>query len=351
MRSKVFLARIACLLYATVHGPVCPAVSLPITLTFLYLAGLAWVCKWTTTGSLLAYQGHGISEWKNDAKFFHFIINKNGHVLDRVDYEHCIPKGAIESVNGNRVVFCDGTEEEVDVIIQSTGYKAEFRMLPSEINTVPLTHNYKYLFNVEDPTLAFIGFVRPVLGSLITIAEAQSFFAAKVFSGQCELPSRDEMQRVVVKDKLFWDDYFKDSSRRLSTLVEAYTYGDDIAKICGIYPDYWKLFKTNPRGAMTAIFAPYDGCSMRLHQPEYQEKALEHLRSHMSGTFTPIHLLLILIMRVIWFDFWLDVLGEIKYKIQCAGWWKAIRDCGPVRFLDWCWQAPKRWLFDDKTRA
>ncbi|KAJ7372731.1 hypothetical protein OS493_018006 [Desmophyllum pertusum] len=174
--------------------------------------GLAWVCKWTTSGSLLAYQGHGISEWKNDAKFFHFIINKNGHVLDRIDYKHCLPKGAINSVKGKRVVFCDGTEEEADVIIQCTGFKAEFPMLPSEMNTVPLTHNYKYLFNVEDPTLAFIGYVRPVLGSLITMAELQSWFAAKVFSGQCELPSRDERQRIAVKDKLFWDDYFKDSS-------------------------------------------------------------------------------------------------------------------------------------------
>nr|XP_058944109.1 dimethylaniline monooxygenase [N-oxide-forming] 2-like [Pocillopora verrucosa]XP_058944116.1 dimethylaniline monooxygenase [N-oxide-forming] 2-like [Pocillopora verrucosa] len=313
--------------------------------------GLAWVCKWTTNGSLLAYQGHGISEWKNDAKFFHSFINKNGHVLDRVDYHHCVPKGAIESVKGTKVHFCDGTEEEVDIIIQCTGFKAEFPMLPAEIKTVPLTHNYKYLFNVEDPTLAFIGYVRPVIGSLITMAEVQSFFTAKVFSGLCELPSRDERQRIAVKDKLFWDDYFKDSSRRLSTLVEAFTYGDDIARLCGIFPDYWKMLKTNPRGVMTAIFAPYDGSCLRLNQPEYQETALRHLRHQMSGTFSPIHLLLILFLRLIWFDFWLDVLGEIKYKIQCAGWWKKIRDCRPIRFLDWCWQAPKRWLFDCKTRA
>lgn len=318
---------------------------------FCSLVGLAWVCKWTTSGSLLAYQGHGIPEWKNDAKFFHFIVNKNAHVLDRVDYKHCVPKGAIDSVKGKKVVFCDGTVEEVDVIIQCTGYKAEFSMLPPEINAVPLTHNYKYLFNVEDPTLAFIGFVRPVLGSLITMAEVQSFFAAKVFSSQCELPARDERQRIAVKDKAFWDDYFKDSSRRLSTLVEAYTYGDDLAKQCGIFPDYWKLFQQNPRGGLTALYAPYDACSIRLNDEKYQEKALKHLTKVTSGTFTPIHLLLILFLRLIWFDFWLDVIGEIKYKIQCAEWWKRIRDTQPVRLLDWCWQTPKRWLFDDKTRA
>ena len=49
---------------------------------------------------------------------------------------------------------------------------------------------------------------------------------------------------------------------------------------------------------MTTIFAPYDGSSLRLSQPEYQQKALQHLRYQMSGTFSLIHLLLILFMRL-----------------------------------------------------
>ena len=49
---------------------------------------------------------------------------------------------------------------------------------------------------------------------------------------------------------------------------------------------------------MTAVFAPYDGSSLRLSQPEYQQKALQHLRYQMSGTFSPLHLLLILFMRL-----------------------------------------------------
>lgn len=272
-------------------------------------------------------------------------------MLDRVDYKHCIPKGAIDSVQGKKIVFCDGTKEEVDVIIQCTGYKSEFPMLSAEVSAVPTTDNYKYVFNVDDPTLAFIGYVRPVLGSLITISELQSLFVSRVFSGRCELPSRDEMQREAINDKLFWDEYFKHSSRRLSTLVEAYTYGDDVAKRCGVMPDYWRLLKRNPRGGLTALFAPYDGCSMRLNDEKYEEKALQHLRNQSADTFSPLHLLLIIFMRFIWFDFWLDILCEIKYKIQCAGWWKQINDSRPVRFLDWCWQTPKRWLFDNTTRA
>ena len=302
-------------------------------------------------GSLLAYQGHGIPEWKNDANFFHFFINKNGHVLDRVDYDHCIPKGAITSVQGKKVIFCDGTEEEVDVIIQCTGYNSEFPMLPPEIRDVPTTDNYKFIFNVEDPSLAFIGYVRPVLGSLITMAEVQCFFVSRVFSGKSELPSRDERQKEALSDKQFWNDYFKDSSRRLSTLVEAYTYGDDVNKRCGVKPDYWKLFKRNPRGALTALFAPFDACSFRLNDEKYEEKALQQLKNHASGTFSPLNMLLIMFLRLIWFDFWLDVLGEIKFKIQSTEWWKRVSGTRLVRFFDWYWQTPKRWFFDNTTRA
>lgn len=316
-----------------------------------FFLGLSWICNWTTSGSLLAYQGHGIAEWKNDAQFFRFFVNKNGHVLDKVDYQRCIPKGAIQSIEGKKIIFCDGTEEIVDVIIQCTGYKTEFPILPVEFQAVPLTHNYKYIFNVEDPTLAFIGYVRPVVGSIAAIAEIQSRFVGKVFSGKCHLPPKDRRYEVAKQDKDFWDNYFKESSRQLGTLVEAYTYGDDIGSLCGIKPDYWSLFWRNPRGWLLAVFAPYDGCSFRLNEPENEARALQHLRVQMSDTLGPTHLVLIAFLRLTWFDFWLKLLGEIKYKIQCAGWWKKIKDCLLVRALDWCWQTPKRWLFDSKTRA
>ena len=62
--------------------------------------GLSWMCKWTTSGSLLAYQGHGIPEWHNNANFFHFFINKNARVLDLVDYKRLVPKAGIAQCKG-----------------------------------------------------------------------------------------------------------------------------------------------------------------------------------------------------------------------------------------------------------
>ena len=67
--------------------------------------GLKWICKWTSNGSLLAYQGHGIPEWKNETPFFCQVINKNGKVLDSVDYKKLVPKGGIASCQGKKVAF------------------------------------------------------------------------------------------------------------------------------------------------------------------------------------------------------------------------------------------------------
>ena len=88
-----------------------------------------------------------------------------------------------------------------------------------------------------------------------------------------------------LKDKNSWDEYFNDSSRRLGTLVGAYSYIDDIGRLCGIKPDYWRLFWRNP----LAVFAPYDGCSFRLNEPENEAWALQHLRVQMTDTFGPTH--------------------------------------------------------------
>ena len=73
--------------------------------------GLSWLCKWTTSGSLLAYQGHGIPEWRNSARFFHFFFNKSANVLDYVDYKRLVPKGAVIECSGKEVTFVDGRHE------------------------------------------------------------------------------------------------------------------------------------------------------------------------------------------------------------------------------------------------
>ena len=311
--------------------------------------GLAWICKWTTCGSLLAYQGHGIPEWKNDAEYFRFVINKNGKVLDLIDYERVVPKGVIVKCKGNEVTFADGTTEEFDVIILSTGYKIENAFLPDRYRDVGLRQRYKFVFDVEDPSLALVGFVRPIVGSIVGISELQARWVAKVFSKKVTLAPIEERRKEVEQDIQHWSKYFKDTSQRIETLVEAFTYIDDIAKKGEMYPNYWELLKRNPHHWYTAFFSPYNGATFRLNDPKTEEKAIETMKFHNQTTRSPIHLLLILFLRLIWFDWWLDRISNLKYSIQVSSIWRRIKLYRVVLWANYVWTFPKRMLFDGSS--
>lgn len=307
--------------------------------------GLSWVCKWTANGSLLAYQGHGIAEWRNEADFFKFFINKNGKVLDLVDYERLVPKGGIVECKGKEVTFIDGTKQEFDLAIMSTGYNLRYPYLPERYR-MGVRERFKMVFDVRDPSIAFVGLVRPIVGSIVGISEVQARWAAKVLSGKLSLKSLEEREQDVQKDKSHWNNYFKHSSQRIEGLVEGFTYIDDIAHHAKIYPDYWSLFRKSPRKWFTAFFSPYNASTYRLNEPEMLEQSIKTMKSHQKVTLGPLQYLLITLLRFIWFDWWLDRIGGIKYRIQSSSWWPTVRSWRLTRAINFMWTLPKRVLFD-----
>ena len=311
--------------------------------------GMGWACIWTSNGSLLAYQGHGIPEWKNDSEFFRYFINKCASVLDLVDYKRLVPKGDITECNEKVVTFIDGTKEEFDLVIMSTGYDAEYPFLPEQYVTKDVRERYKFIFDVEDPSLAFIGLVRPIIGSIVGISELQARLAARIYSGKVALVSLERRREVVKEDFTFWSNYFKKSSQRIQGLVEVFTYTDDIAKVAGVYPDYWSLFKKNPRHWYIAFFSPYNGATYRLNEPEHQEQAIQTMKRHKKGTWNAVDYIAIILLRLIWFNWWLGHLGQIKYRIQTSTWWPAVRSMRVIQALNRLWTFPKRLLFDNES--
>lgn len=308
--------------------------------------GLAWVCKWTTSGSLLAYQGHGIPEWRNKADYFKFFINKNGKVLDLIDYERLVPKGGIIKCDGKEVTFVDGTKQEFDLVIMSTGYATTNPYLPEQYR-VGVRERHKMVFDVHDPTLAFVGLVRPIVGSIVGISEVQARWASKIFAGKIPLKSFKERKEDVETDRAYWNEYFKHSSQRIQGLVEGFSYIDDIAKHAKIYPDYCSLFLKSPRKWFVAYFSPFNPATYRLNEPDKLDKSIATMRSHQKGTVGPLQYLHLMFLRFIWFDWWLDRISDLKYRIQTSSWWPTIRSWRVTRWLDYLWTIPKRAIFDD----
>ena len=312
--------------------------------------GLGWICKWTTNGSLLAYQGHGIPEWRNDTPFMHRVVNKNGHVLDLIDYMKIIPKGGIHFCSGKKVIFEDGSSQEFDVIILCTGYLPSFSFLPEAYKPDSFRHLYKHIFNIDDPTLSFIGFVRPVIGSVAGISEVQARMVAKVYNKTISLKHKQVQISETKADAAYWNDYFKTTSQRLDNLVEGISYVDDIAKIGQFYPNLFFLMKQSIYHWYVAIVSPFTSAQYRLNEAKQRTQVMATLEKRRKGTTNPIHLLLILLLCLICFDWFLSKLEYVKYRIQMSYIWPAIRDTTLVRVINWIWCIPKRFLFDNKTK-
>ena len=312
--------------------------------------GLAWICKWTTSGSLLAYQGHGIPEWRNGTPFMHQFINKNGHILDLVDYKRVIPKGAITACNGKEITFADGSSSEFDIVILSTGYKESFSFLPEERRPQNFLHLHKHVLNNEDPSLAFVGYIRPVIGSMFAIIEMQSRWLAKINSGSIPLKPKAERLNETKIDKIFWQQYFKTTVQPRDKIVEAGIYLTDLSRQARVYPDAWKLFRRNKYDFYVAIMAPYNGALFRLNEEEHRAQAIATLERHRVGTTSPLHLLLLLFLRITLFDSFLCCLEYIKYKLQYAGIGRLLYNVRLGQFLNWVWCLPKKYLFDNKTQ-
>lgn len=126
----------------------------------------------------------------------------SGEFLTRVGCGDINPKGAIEKLDGDGVVFEDGTREEIDAIVWATGYNISFpffddpELKPKE-NKFPL---YKRMIKPGYPTLFFMGLAQP-LPTLVNFAEQQSKLVAAYLSGEYAVPSDSKMEQIIHADE------------------------------------------------------------------------------------------------------------------------------------------------------
>ena len=150
------------------------------------------------------------------------FLNKSSEVLHKVSFGQIIPKRKLKNINNKTVYFDDGSKQEFDIIILCTGYKVNFPFLNKKYRS-ELTDNYKFILNNKDPTLAYIGFVRPVLGSIPAIAEIQSVYVGKLFSKKINLENKLNRKKTIIEDNKFWRNYFKNTSGRIG-YISKYVY-------------------------------------------------------------------------------------------------------------------------------
>ncbi|MEM9598697.1 MAG: NAD(P)-binding domain-containing protein [Acidobacteriota bacterium] len=123
-------------------------------------------------------------------------------LLNLVGHGRIHMKPNLDRLDGDGVVFVDGSREEVDTVIYCTGYRIRFPFLDEgliapERNEVGL---YRQVVHPDHPGLYFVGLVQP-LGAIMPLAEAQSQWIARLLTGSTSLPDRRKMVRGIERDR------------------------------------------------------------------------------------------------------------------------------------------------------
>ena len=131
----------------------------------------------------------------------------SGEFLLRAGSGDLTMKVGIDRLDGDGVVFTDGTREAIDVIIWATGYDIKFpffddpALQPDADNKPPAL--YKRILKPGVPDLFYMGLAQP-LPTLVNFAEQQSKLVGAYLAGTYAPPAEAEMHRVIKADDTYY---------------------------------------------------------------------------------------------------------------------------------------------------
>ncbi|MFC4295777.1 flavin-containing monooxygenase [Novosphingobium tardum] len=140
----------------------------------------------------------------------------SGEFLLRAGSGDIAMKPGIERLDGDGVVFTDGSREKLDVIVWATGYDIKFPFFSdaalqadAENRPPPL---FKRILKPGVPDLFYMGLAQP-LPTLVNFAEQQSKLVAAYLAGDYVPPAPEEMARVIRADEEYYTGQYYKSRR------------------------------------------------------------------------------------------------------------------------------------------
>ncbi len=131
----------------------------------------------------------------------------SGEFLVRAGSGDIAMKPGIERLDGDAVVFTDGSREQIDVIVWATGYDINFPFFSDPALQADADNRppplYKRILKPGVPDLFYMGLAQP-LPTLVNFAEQQSKLVGAYIAGQYLPPDPAEMERIIKAD----EDYY-----------------------------------------------------------------------------------------------------------------------------------------------
>ncbi len=241
-----------------------------------------------------ALNGFKIAEFQSQAPHSRAFFTKNVEVRQDINLGRVTPVSRIKSIDDKCVVMERihkktkdpyHVDVRIDLIVLATGFKKTLPMLPEQYQcgTYDLHH---FIFCQHDPTLAFVGFIRPTVGSIFGIAEMQARLVMHRIIHPIEL-SDQQIQATIDADKKHYKDMFQYTSQRLDGLVEHMYYTDELAKQCGCYPNWKQLMRQSPKKAWRLFLGPLHGCQYLVNQSHYHDYIFNTICKKYKHQFHP----------------------------------------------------------------
>ncbi|MFG2682196.1 flavin-containing monooxygenase [Streptomyces sp. NPDC048392] len=133
-----------------------------------------------------------------DHPVFSSATTLSDEILSRIRHGAVLPKPAIASFDGDRVVFTDGGSAAADAVVYCTGFHMTFPFLPAgcPVAADGSVQLYRRVVPAGRPGLYFVGLVRPV-GAITRLVEAQARWVARIVDGAAALPAAEEMREEI----------------------------------------------------------------------------------------------------------------------------------------------------------
>jgi dimethylaniline monooxygenase (N-oxide forming) len=232
--------------------------------------------------------GHGIPEWTPDTPYLHQFLNKSRDGLLEIYSGRVAPHRSPCRVNGRSVYFeGEDTPVAVDVIILATGYRPIWPFLERQPDAL-----HKLVFTRENPTLAFVGFARPIVGSIPSLSELQARWVGLVWSARVSLPGARRVETETELDAKFHRRAIRDASR-LGILQEQELYATDLASRYDANVHWLKLALTWPRAFFVLLISPWAPFKYWFNDPDSAKRqaALQHTIRELPPPRSPSYLL------------------------------------------------------------
>jgi cation diffusion facilitator CzcD-associated flavoprotein CzcO len=140
----------------------------------------------------------------------------SGEFLLRAGSGDIAMKPGIERLDGDGVVFTDGSRETIDVIIWATGYDISFPFFRDPAFTADADNRppplYKRIMKPGVPDLFYMGLAQ-ALPTLVNFAEQQSKLVGAYLAGKYLPPDAAEMERLIKADEAYYTGQYYASRR------------------------------------------------------------------------------------------------------------------------------------------